>query len=154
MRPLPSSHQAAHQQGATTVEFALVLVVFFTLLFGVLDLGRVMLAMNSAAEATVLGARVAAVCQKNSTYPLERMREIMPELNADNVSIDYLGANGGSCDGTKMAPCYLVRVAIDGDQLQLSSLTGLTPYLLPMPDFKTALPVEALSSTYAPDLCL
>lgn len=154
MHRLTPSPCAGRQHGATTVEFALVLVVFFTLLFGVIDLGRIMLAMNSAAEATVLGARVAAVCQKNSTYPLQRMRELMPELNEDNVTIDYLGANGNSCDGTKLAPCYLVRVAIDGGQLQLASLTGLAPYLLPMPDFKTALPVEALSSTYAPSLCL
>ena len=53
-----------HQNGATVIEFALVAVVFFTVLLGIMDFGRLLFTWNSAVEATRLGARVSVVCDK------------------------------------------------------------------------------------------
>ena len=49
------------------VEFALVAALFFTLLIGIMEMGRVLFYWNSAAEATRLGARLAVVCDLNDT---------------------------------------------------------------------------------------
>ena len=50
------------QRGVAAVEFALIASIFFTLVFGVMEMGRMLFYMNTAAEATRLGARVAVVC--------------------------------------------------------------------------------------------
>jgi len=78
------------QKGAAAVEFALIAMVFFILLIGVLEMGRVLFTWNAAAEATRYGARVAAVCDINDSAILSRMQDIMPNLEAANVSVSYL----------------------------------------------------------------
>ena len=50
--------------GTTMVEFAFVAVVFFMLLLGIMDFGRMLFIWNAAAEATRWGARLAVVCDK------------------------------------------------------------------------------------------
>ena len=55
-------HRTASQRGVAAVEFALVASLFFTMLFGVIDMGRLLWTWNAAAEATRLGARLAVVC--------------------------------------------------------------------------------------------
>nr|WP_305907145.1 TadE family protein [Methylomarinum sp. Ch1-1]MDP4519872.1 pilus assembly protein [Methylomarinum sp. Ch1-1] len=50
------------QRGASMVEFALIALVFFTLIFGIIEFARVMFVYNTLVEATRRGARVAAVC--------------------------------------------------------------------------------------------
>ncbi|HWI15336.1 MAG TPA: TadE family protein, partial [Burkholderiales bacterium] len=65
------------QRGGTAVEFAIVSVVFFSLLIGCMELGRVLFYWNSAAEATRLGARMAVVCDKNAAAIKQRMREML-----------------------------------------------------------------------------
>ncbi len=54
---------AARQQqaGISTVEFALTSLLFFMLLFGIVDFARIAWEFNSAAKATQMGARLAAV---------------------------------------------------------------------------------------------
>ena len=55
------SQLARAQSGATAAEFAMVLPLLLLLLFGIIDTGRFMWAMNSAEKATQVGARVAVV---------------------------------------------------------------------------------------------
>ena len=45
------------QQGATTIEFALVLVLYLTFLLGITDFGRMLFTWSAASEATRAGAR-------------------------------------------------------------------------------------------------
>ncbi|MFZ2170078.1 MAG: TadE/TadG family type IV pilus assembly protein [Methylococcaceae bacterium] len=50
------------QRGAAMVEFALIALLFFMLLFGIIEFGRAFFTYNTLVEATRRGARVAAVC--------------------------------------------------------------------------------------------
>ncbi len=53
------------QRGTTTVEFAIIGVVMFSVLFGVIEVGRAMFVMNALGESTRRAARMAAVCPIN-----------------------------------------------------------------------------------------
>src|SRR3954452_7753274 len=62
----PTRHASRHHQaGVAAIEFALVASLFFTVLLGIMEMGRVLFYWNSAAEATRLGARIAVVCDLN-----------------------------------------------------------------------------------------
>ncbi len=50
------------QRGAAMVEFALIALLFFIILFGIIEFGRAFFTYNTLVEATRRGARVAAVC--------------------------------------------------------------------------------------------
>lgn len=122
------------RRGSATVEFALVLVPFLLLLLGAIELGRVLFAFNSAAEATRRGARTAVVSTLNSPAILGDMQKILPDLTAETVSIEYLPA---AC----VADCAYVQVG-----LQNYSVTPLLWTLAPitLPSLTTTLPVESL----------
>jgi len=93
--------KASRNRGAATVEFALVLVILLLLLFGMLEIGRAMFKWNSAAEATRIGARTAAIVAVNDKAKvLAAMQPMMPELTADNVTLQYSTDGisfGGAC---------------------------------------------------------
>src|SRR5574340_1843168 len=112
-----------HQRGAAAVEFALVAIVFFMLLIGIVEMGRVLFTWNATAEATRYGARVAVVCPPNDPAILTRMQKIMPALKDENVLVCYsdkfTGATGsGACLSTcSVSTCKQVSVGIQGVQI-------------------------------------
>jgi hypothetical protein len=61
MRPLIVSSRARPQRGAATVEFALLAIVFFMALLGIMEFGRIMYIWNTAQEVTRRAAREAVV---------------------------------------------------------------------------------------------
>lgn len=63
-------------RGQALVEFALLLPVLVTLLFGILDLGRAVYAYNTIGNAARVGARVAAVNQLVSSTECNEARPI------------------------------------------------------------------------------
>jgi Flp pilus assembly protein TadG len=139
-------------RGAATVEFALVLVILLLLLFGMLEIGRAMFKWNSAVEATRIGARTATIVAVNDKEKvLAAMQPMMPELTADNVTLQYStdGVSfGGSCTpGT----CMLVRVGVSYTYhpvlILFDPLTSLLPESILMPSFQTTYTVEALGAT-------
>ena len=67
------------QRGISSIEFALVATVFFTMIFGLIDFSRAMWEWNAAAKATQFGARHAVV--------------------SDIVSVDYKDFSGLSVSG-------------------------------------------------------
>lgn len=127
------------QQGAAAVEFALVAIVFFILLLGVVEMGRVLFTWNAAAEATRYGARVAAVCDMNDTAIVSRMQRIMPNLAASNVSIAYLPS------GCNKSNCLYVRVSLV--DFQVTTHIPVVSTVLSVPSFVTTIPRESLEST-------
>lgn len=141
------------QRGAAAVEFALVFVLLVVLLFGFIEVGRVLFTWNSAVQATRAGARTAAIVAiGNRDAVLARMRESMPDLRDDQVDILY------SRDGTAFGPagtcargtCVFVRVAIRQALQPAATATPwgrFLPDTLAMPDFATTVPVEALGAT-------
>lgn len=51
-----------YMRGTYTVEFAIVGLLVFTLLFGVVEMGRLYFTVNALDEAVRRGTRLAAVC--------------------------------------------------------------------------------------------
>jgi len=61
MKPLIASPSARAQRGAATVEFALIAIVFFMILLGIMEFGRLMYVWNTTQEVTRRAAREAVV---------------------------------------------------------------------------------------------
>jgi hypothetical protein len=92
------------QRGLATVEFAVVGLVFFTLVFGIVELGRGLFLMNTLTEVTRRAARVAAVCPVNhpaigrvgvfGSADGDGTSPLLDSLTSANVAVDYLDARG------------------------------------------------------------
>jgi Flp pilus assembly protein TadG len=128
------------EQGATTVEFALGLLVFLTFLLGITDFGRMLFTWNAANEATRAGARWAVVCDNtaHAADVLARMQQLLPQIS----SIDVAWTPGGCTPTT----CQGVTVTITGLNYQwISPIAGVVSMAgIPMPSFSTFLPRERM----------
>lgn len=132
-----------HQQGVAAVEFALVSIVFFTLLLGVMEFGRWMFTLNAANEATRLGARLAVVCSQSAENLIrQRMSDMTVSIAPDHMVIEYLPAN---CDA---GSCKTVSARVEGASFRpLIPLMG-TAYAIP--SFEVNLPRESMNSDLNP----
>ena len=131
------------QQGAAVVEFALVAMIFFILLIGIFEFGRVMFTWNSAVEATRRGARLAVVCDLNVAQIKTQMRSMLPVVEVGDIDIAYLP---GGCSADS---CQTVTVKI----LPGSQTANAFQYYIPLlssnwkiPEFSTTLTRESLSN--------
>ena len=144
------------QRGVTSVEFAIVGAVLFTVLFGVIEFGRALFVANALVEGTRRGARVAAVCPIGDTRPAlvtimangGGASQIAPDLTTSNVAVSYLDQNGAviANPGASVTSIQYVRVRIVGYQMNL-----MIPFIMPrfvMPEFAATLPRESLG--YSP----
>jgi Flp pilus assembly protein TadG len=134
---------ARRQRGVAVLEFALISTIFFTLLIGVMEMGRVLFYWNSAAEATRLGARVAVVCDINSSQStsnpvIKDMQQMLPILKPANVTVTYTPTG---CDASS---CTAVTVAVAN--VTVNTVVPFVPFTLSMPPFTTTLPRESLNS--------
>ncbi len=121
------------QNGSVSVEFALVSVVLFSLIFGTMELGRVFMVWNAAQEITRRAARDAAV-DGFSALPYARNDAVLqpatsgndatfpglPELGAMAVSIQFMSGAFGALTPAAVLPT-------DGLQNQLNCAQGSTP---------------------------
>jgi hypothetical protein len=147
-----------YQRGITTVEFAIVGAVLFTVLFGVIEFGRVLFVANALVEGTRRGARVAAVCPVGSPRVAEAAifanadgaSRIAPDLTTEHVAVSYLDQDGAELPnpGANIAAIRYVRVRIVGYQQ-----TMMIPFVMPeflMPAFTATLPAESLGYSPTP----
>lgn len=133
------------QRGVLAVEFALVGMIFFTLLLGIMEFGRWMFTLNAATEATRWGARLAAVCSQNDPNIKVRMRAILGSVSNAQIALQYEPA---SCDASS---CKTVSVSLTN-----ASFTPHIPFMgaaIPLPPFTTSLPRELMNSAGNP-VCL
>ena len=65
-------------RGVYVVEFAILGLLLFILLFGMLEVGRLLFTVNTLNESVRRGARLAAVCQIHD--PLILRRAVLPTL--------------------------------------------------------------------------
>ncbi|HEV8313909.1 MAG TPA: TadE family protein [Burkholderiaceae bacterium] len=135
------------QRGVAAVEFALVASLLFTVLIGVIDMGRLLWMWNAATEATRLGARLAVVCDIGDADIKARMGERLPALTDANITIAYLNppAADNSCTA---ATCKAVRVSLTGYTYQ--TIVPFVPMSIDLPAFSTTLRKEFMSSTGNP----
>lgn len=134
----PTSHRAI-QSGATTIELAFVLVLFFMFLLGATDMARMLFTWNAATEATRAGARYAVVCADpaNNGQVLQKMRMMVPEIGSVALAWEPSGCNAENCAG----------VTVTITSLQYRWLSPLPGALLParaLPTFSTYLPREMM----------
>lgn len=99
------------QQGVAAVEFALIAVAFFTLVFGVIEVARLMFLFNTLPEVTSRAANAASSTDFTNAVALDRVRQraifrdspgglvLMQELTDQSIRIDYLSINRND-DGT------------------------------------------------------
>lgn len=145
-RPLPQTRPLA-QRGVTAVEFALIAVLFFTLLLGIMEFGRWLFVLNGANEATRLGARLGVVCSVEAPGDLTRIKARMSAMTggaipAANMALDYAPAN---CDASN---CRTVTARIVG-----ARFAPVSPFFggdFPIPAFPTSLPREYMTSAGNP----
>lgn len=128
------------QRGVAAIEFALIASIFFTLLIGIVEMGRVLFLMNAAAEATRLGARVAVVCDVGSPAVRSRMRGLLRVLEDEDITVTYLPNAPGACT---RSTCESVTVSIDR---QVNTFIPFVPLIIDLPSFSTSLPRESLNS--------
>jgi len=144
-----------HQRGLTTVEFAIVGLVLFVVLFGVFEVARMLWVFNALDEVTRRGARMAAVCQVNDPA-IQQVAifndsgdvgpsRLIPGLTTANVELNYLDIDGNVLaepDDTDFTAIEFVQVAITGFQHQV--LIPTLFWTMQTPPFRTTLPRESL----------
>lgn len=140
------------QQGIYVVEFALVAGVFFFMMFGAIEVARLMYTWGALGAVTQRGARIATVCPLND--PAVRQTAIfgdngnsavIPDIKADNVLVRYLTAAGNPT--AAIANVSYVEVSIQNYTHQMlipESVEGFVAPLLTAPPFTTTLPAESL----------
>lgn len=131
------------QRGATAVEFAVAAMLFFGLVIGVIEFARMMYLWNAGAEATRLGARLAAVCDKDAAKVKARMRQMLPILTDSNITVTY------PAEECTALNCDPVTVTISNVTLRM--MIPLAPLSVPMPSFTTSIPSESLKSAWNPN---
>lgn len=134
------------QLGAAIVEFAIVAAVFFTLLIGIMELGRILFYWNTAAEVTRLGARMAVVCDMGDTDIREKMVKLFPTLITAEITIDYQPSSPLACSAAE-DNCEWVTVSI-AKGAPIKTFIPFVPLSFSMPAFSTTLPRESMQSTF------
>ncbi len=139
------------QAGSTAVEFALVLIVFFTFFLGITDFARMLFTWGAANEASRNGARFAAICDDtaNKAKVLARMKGVLPAIGDINLAWNPAGCTSATCEG--------VTVTITSLNYQwISPIAGSAKLAAKaMPTFSTYLPREIMKqdAVAAPFAC-
>ncbi|HEU0201094.1 MAG TPA: TadE/TadG family type IV pilus assembly protein [Burkholderiaceae bacterium] len=131
---------AGRQRGAAAVEFALVAGLFFMLLIGIMEMGRLLFYWNTVTEVTRLGARLAVVCDLNDADIEARMVKLLPQV-AGHVTVTYEPA---SCN---VNTCQQVTVAV-ASSVAIPTYIPYVPLSMKLPAFATTLPRESMQSTF------
>jgi hypothetical protein len=145
----PNVTRGRRETGATMVEFAIVAIVFLTLMLGIMHFGRMLFTWNAAAEATRWGARIAVVCDKLTPNQVrDKMRKIVPQLTNANIQIDWYNPEGVINNACDKSTCKGVQVGIIG--FTIPAISPFMGFVMPqVPAFATYLPRESMEATNA-----
>ncbi len=151
--------KAQGMRGVYTVEFAIIGLLLFVVLFGVLEMGRLYFTVNSLDEVVRRGARLAAVCDINDTRILRRaifndigdgdVSSLLANLDTADLTLTYLDQNGGvvanpsdpdSASGYRAIRYVQLRVDNFTFDLLIPGFRGL----FTLPSFRSTLPRESL----------
>ncbi|WP_084480096.1 TadE/TadG family type IV pilus assembly protein [Methylomicrobium lacus] len=148
------------QHGAALVEFALIALWFFIILFGIIEFGRAFFTYNTLVEATRRGARVAAVCPISTSGALQAKQVTVfdpnnPDgssaitgllgLSTANVQVDY--CNGSCPDSTT----NWISGPLASSDNTYNNITFVRVQLINLPNFLTLnIPLFQKSLTMPP----
>jgi hypothetical protein len=142
------------QLGTTSVEFAIVGLLLFIVLFAAFEIARTMYVFNALNEATRRGARMAAVCPINDPAIREiaifntsgggTTSRIIADLSAANLELSYLNRLGVPVADPVLdfGDIWYVRVGVVNFDVNIR--IPLLSSTLSSPDFRTTLPRESL----------
>jgi Flp pilus assembly protein TadG len=137
---MPARHtpRMSRQSGVAAVEFALLAIFFFSLLIGIMEMARVLFYVNTAAEVTRLGARMAVVCDVNDGDIKARMVNMLGLLQPSDITVTYSPAlcTASTCESVTVSVSKLVQTFIP-----------LVPLTASLPSFSTTLTRESMAST-------
>lgn len=153
-RTLLRARQKTSQRGVYIVEFAIVAGVFFFMMFGAIEVSRLLYTWSALDAITQRGARVAAVCPLND--PAVAQVAIFGEASSSgssivlgvttaNIGVRYLNAAGNPV--ANRANVSLVEVSIQNYTHQMlipETIANFTAPLLTAPPFTTTRPAESL----------
>lgn len=161
-----TSAAPSRRRGVATVEFALVCMIFFTLVFGALEFARLMFVYNSIQEVTRRAAREMTVRWIDEEATVKTLAlfggTALPagaEVTASSINIEYLSADGSvvttfpsspsdnlsACgDAGRTASCiYSVRVSINN--IQYAPMVTLFSFLnLTLPNSSVTMHAESM----------
>lgn len=146
-------------QGVYVVEFAIIGLLLFTLLFGVLEMGRLHFTVGALNEAARRGARLAAVCLINDPVVLQRAifndagdsssSSLIGNLQTSHLTLTYLDENGAvvanSGDPASLSSIRFVQLSIENFPFTLLIPAPLGGDII-LPVFRAILPRESLGS--------
>jgi Flp pilus assembly protein TadG len=148
-RPIVSRRRK--QSGAAIVEFAMVSVVFFTLLIGAFEFARVLYYWTTASEAVRLGARTAVVCDVGASAIKTKMAAMLPLLASSKVNVSYTPSGCNSDPDTARSTCTFVSVSVTN--ISVRTMIPFLPVTLTMPPLTTTLPRESLATSTGGTVC-
>lgn len=138
------------QQGTTTVEFAIIAVVLFMILFGVIEFGRTLFTFAVLSEGTRRAARIATVCPVDSpAITAAAAFASPPGFSTANVAVTYLNQAGTAVANPagNVATIRYVRVNITNYSFPLA--IPIVAPTITVPAFAVTLPRESLGSNGA-----
>ncbi|VVO79249.1 TadE/TadG family type IV pilus assembly protein [Pseudomonas fluorescens] len=144
-----------HMRGTYTVEFAVIGLLVFTLLFGVLEMGRLYFTVNALDEAVRRGTRLAAVCDISDPAILQRAifnaagdagtSRLIGDLATTHLILTYFDASGSEVANPTTSGFNAIRY------VQLSLPNFVFKLFIPgfgasitLPTFQATLPRESL----------
>ncbi|WP_394558498.1 TadE/TadG family type IV pilus assembly protein [Aquipseudomonas alcaligenes] len=149
--------------GVYVVEFAIIGVLLFVTLFGVLEMGRLYFTVNTLNETVRRGARLAAVCDPTQPTEVEKIlrraifnditdsgaSNLVAGLETADLTLTYLDAAGAQVltpsdtsgsDGFRAIRYVQLRV----DNFPFDLLIPVFGQSLTLPSFRAILPRESL----------
>lgn len=149
---------AKRMRGVYVVEFAIIGLLLFVLLFGVLEMGRLYFTVNGLDEVVRRGARLAAVCDIRDPRILRRAifndinnsgsSSLIGYLETAHLNLVYLDENGTvvaspndlvGANGFRAIRYVQLRVENFPFQLLIPGFGGIT-----LPTFRSTIPRESL----------
>lgn len=126
-----------NERGATVAEFAMVALLFFTILFGIIEFGRLLYTHNALTDATRAGARYASIHHSASDADKQAVKNyivygpngtfdakgnptsapIIANLTTDMVNVDFEGPDDKTSYGSNLGS---VTVSIENYQFNLN----------------------------------
>lgn len=141
-----------HMCGIYVVEFAIIGVLFFILLFAIVEFGRLLFTVNALNESARRGARLAAVCNIDDPHILRTAMfvegdgsrsSLFGDLKNVQVNLNYLDEAGAS-SSSNFGRIRFVEITISGFRFNLMIPLPGVGGLLPLQTFRAVLPRESL----------
>jgi Flp pilus assembly protein TadG len=130
--------QRSRQRGTAAVEFALVVIMFLILVFGVIEFARVMYLINTLAEVTRRAATAAVNTDFSNSAALDGVRRnaifnsasgVLPlsdQMTSDAIRIDYLSVQRNA--GGSFSMTVIPTGSLPADPMQNRQVCLVNPY--------------------------